>query len=144
MAGRISEEFIEELRMKNDIVSVVSPYVELKRRGRYYVGLCPFHNEKTPSFTVYPDTQSFYCFGCGAGGEIVNFTRRIENIDFIEAVKSLADKCGMAMPEDGYDDSLIQKRKRVYDMNREAAKFYHEYLLSPKGKTGLDYYRSRG
>ena len=89
MAGRISEEFIEELRMKNDIVSVVSPYVELKRRGRYYVGLCPFHNEKTPSFTVYPDTQSFYCFGCGAGGEIVNFTRRIENIDFIEAVKAL-------------------------------------------------------
>lgn len=144
MAGRISEEFIEELRMKNDIVSVVSPYVELKRRGRYYVGLCPFHNEKTPSFTVYPDTQSFYCFGCGAGGEIVNFTRRIENIDFIEAVKSLADKCGMAMPEDGYDDSLIQKRKRIYDMNREAAKFYHEYLLSPKGKTGLDYYFSRG
>lgn len=144
MAGRISDEFIEELRMKNDIVSVISPYVELKRRGKNYTGLCPFHNEKTPSFTVYPDTQSFYCFGCGAGGEIISFTRRIENIDFVEAVKSLADKCGMAMPEDGYDDSLVQKRKRVYDMNREAARFFHEYLLSPKGKTGLDYYRSRG
>lgn len=144
MAGRISDEFIEELRMKNDIVSVISPYVELKSRGRYYMGLCPFHNEKTPSFVVYPDTQSFYCFGCGAGGEIISFTRRIENIDFVEAVKSLADKCGMAMPQDGYDDSLLKKRRRVYEMNTEAAKFFHEYLMSPKGKVGLDYYFSRG
>lgn len=144
MAGRISDEFIEQLRMQNDIVSVISPYVELRRRGKNYVGLCPFHNEKTPSFTVYPDTQSFYCFGCGAGGEIISFTRRIENIDFIEAVRSLADKSGMAMPEDGYDDSLIQKRRRVYEMNREAARFYHDYLMSPKGKTGLDYYFARG
>ncbi len=144
MVNKISDEFIEELRMKNDVLSVISPYVELKKRGRTYVGLCPFHNEKTPSFTVYPDTQSFYCFGCGAGGEIVNFTRRIENIDFVEAVKLLADKCGMAMPEDGFDDSLIQKRRRIYDMNREAARFYHEYLLSPKGKRGLDYYLARG
>lgn len=144
MPGRISDEFLEELRMKNDIVSVISPYVELKRRGKNYTGLCPFHNEKTPSFTVYPDTQSFYCFGCGAGGEIISFTRRIENIDFVEAVRSLADKCGMAMPQDGFDDSLIEKRKRVYEMNREAAKFFHEYLMSPKGKAGLDYYISRG
>lgn len=144
MAGRISDEFLEQLRMQNDIVSVISPYVELKRRGKTYVGLCPFHNEKTPSFTVYPDTQSFYCFGCGAGGEIINFTRRIENIDFYEAVKSLADKCGMPLPEDGFDDSLTKKRQRVYDMNREAAKFYHEYLFTPKGKTGLDYFLSRG
>lgn len=144
MAGRISDEFIEQLRMQNDIVSVISPYVELKKRGKNYVGLCPFHNEKTPSFTVYPDTQSFYCFGCGAGGEIISFTRRIDNLDFVEAVKSLADKCGMAMPQDGYDDSLVQKRKRFYDMNTEAARFYHEYLLSPEGKKGLDYYLSRG
>lgn len=144
MAGRISDEFLEQLRMQNDIVSVISPYVELKRRGKTYVGLCPFHNEKTPSFTVYPDTQSFYCFGCGAGGEIINFTRRIENIDFYEAVKSLADKCGMPLPEDGFDDSLTKKRQRVYDMNREAARFYHEYLFTPKGKRGLDYYLSRG
>ena len=144
MAGRISDEFIEQLRMQNDIVSVVSPYVELKRRGKTYVGLCPFHNEKTPSFVVYPDTQSFYCFGCGAGGEIINFTRRIENIDFVEAVKSLADKCGLAMPEDGFDDSLVEKRKRVYEMNKAAARFYHEYLFSPKGKIALDYYISRG
>lgn len=144
MAGRISDEFLEQLRMQNDIVSVISPYVELKRRGKTYVGLCPFHNEKTPSFTVYPDTQSFYCFGCGAGGEIINFTRRIENIDFYEAVKSLADKCGMPLPEDGFDDSLTKKRQRVYDMNREAARFYHDYLFTPKGKKGLDYYLSRG
>ncbi len=144
MAKRISDEFIEQLRMNNDIVSVISPYVELKRRGKNLIGLCPFHNEKTPSFTVYPDTQSFYCFGCGAGGEMISFVRRIENIDYIEAVKSLADKCGMAMPEDGYDDSLIIKRKRVYEMNKEAARFFHQVLISDEGKTALNYYLSRG
>lgn len=144
MAKRISDEFIEQLRMNNDIVSVISPYVELKRRGKNLIGLCPFHNEKTPSFTVYPDTQSFYCFGCGAGGEMISFVRRIENIDYIEAVKSLADKCGMAMPEDGYDDSLIIKRKRVYEMNKEAARFFHQVLMSDEGKTALNYYLSRG
>lgn len=144
MAKRISDEFIEQLRMNNDIVSVISPYVDLKRRGKNLIGLCPFHNEKTPSFTVYPDTQSFYCFGCGAGGEIISFVRRIENIDYIEAVKSLADKSGMAMPEDGYDDSLIIKRKRMYEMNKEAAKFFHQTLISEEGKTALNYYLSRG
>lgn len=144
MAKRISDEFIEQLRMNNDIISVISPYVELKRRGKNLIGLCPFHNEKTPSFTVYPDTQSFYCFGCGAGGEMISFVRRIENIDYIEAVKSLADKCGMAMPEDGYDDSLIIKRKRVYEMNKEAARFFHQVLMSDEGKNALDYYLSRG
>lgn len=144
MAKRISDEFIEQLRMNNDIVSVISPYVDLKRRGKNLIGLCPFHNEKTPSFTVYPDTQSFYCFGCGAGGEIISFVRRIENIDYIEAIKSLADKSGMAMPEDGYDDSLIIKRKRMYEMNKEAAKFFHQTLMSEEGKTALNYYLSRG
>ena len=144
MAKRISDEFIEQLRMNNDIVSVISPYVDLRRRGKNLIGLCPFHNEKTPSFTVYPDTQSFYCFGCGAGGEIISFVRRIENIDYIEAVKSLADKSGMPMPEDGYDDSLIIKRKRVYEMNKEAAKFFHQILMSEDGKVALEYYLSRG
>lgn len=145
MAGkRISDEFLQQLREKNDIVSVISPYVDLKRRGKNLVGLCPFHNEKTPSFTVYPENQSFYCFGCGAGGEIIAFTRRIENLDFYEAVKSLADKCGMSMPEDGFDDSLIVKRKRIYEMNKEAAKFFHETLMSEKGRVALDYYLKRG
>ncbi len=145
MAGkRISDEFLEQLRANNDIVSVISPYVELKRRGKNLVGLCPFHNEKTPSFTVYPDSQSFYCFGCGAGGEIISFTRRIENLDFYEAVKSLADRSGMAMPQDGYDDSLVIKRKRMLEMNKAAAKFFHETLMSEQGKTALSYYLSRG
>ncbi len=145
MAGkRISDEFLEQLRANNDIVSVISPYVELRRRGKNLVGLCPFHNEKTPSFTVYPDSQSFYCFGCGAGGEIISFTRRIENLDFYEAVKSLADRSGMAMPDDSFDDSLIVKRKRIYEMNREAAKFFHQTLMSEKGKVALDYYLKRG
>lgn len=141
---RISDEFLEQLRANNDIVSVISPYVELKRRGKNLVGLCPFHNEKTPSFTVYPDSQSFYCFGCGAGGEIISFTRRIENLDFYEAVKSLADRSGMSMPEDGYDDSLIIKRKRMLEMNKAAAKFFHETLMSDQGKVALNYYLKRG
>lgn len=145
MAGiRISDEFLEQLRANNDIVSVISPYVELKRRGKNLIGLCPFHNEKTPSFTVYPDSQSFYCFGCGAGGEIISFTRRIENIDFYEAVKSLADRSGMAMPDDGFDDSLIVKRKRIYEMNKAAARFFHDTLMSEEGKPALNYYLSRG
>lgn len=145
MAGkRISDEFLEQLRANNDIVSVISPYVELRRRGKNLIGLCPFHNEKTPSFTVYPDSQSFYCFGCGAGGEIISFTRRIENLDFYEAVKSLADRSGMSLPEDGFDDSLIVKRKRMLEMNKEAARFFHETLMSDKGKTALDYYFKRG
>lgn len=145
MAGkRISDEFLDRLRANNDIVSVISPYVELRRRGKNLVGLCPFHNEKTPSFTVYPESQSFYCFGCGAGGEIISFVRRIENLDFYEAVKSLADKSGMAMPEDGYDDSLLVKRKRIFEMNKEAARFFHETLMSEQGKTALNYYLSRG
>ena len=145
MAGkRISDEFLDRLRANNDIVSVISPYVELRRRGKNLVGLCPFHNEKTPSFTVYPESQSFYCFGCGAGGEIISFVRRIENLDFYEAVKSLADKSGMAMPEDDYDDSLSVKRKRIFEMNKEAARFFHETLMSEQGKTALNYYLSRG
>ena len=145
MAGkRISDEFLEQLRSNNDIVSVISPYVELRRRGKNLVGLCPFHNEKTPSFTVYPDSQSFYCFGCGAGGEVISFVRRIENLDFYEAVKSLADRSGMSMPEDGFDDSLIVKRKRIFEMNKAAARFFHETLMSEQGKTALNYYLSRG
>ena len=109
--ARFSDEFLNELRMRCDIEQVISPYINLKRRGKNLVGLCPFHNEKTPSFTVYPDSQSFYCFGCGAGGEAIGFIRRAENLDFTEAVKYLCDKSGMVMPSDGYDDSLSKKRK---------------------------------
>lgn len=141
---RLSDEFLSELRLRCDIEDIVSGYVQLKRRGKNLVGLCPFHNEKTPSFTVYPENGSFYCFGCGAGGEVVSFIRRAENLDFVEAVRFLCDKVGMTMPTDGFDDSLSQKRKRIYEMNREAARFFHECLLSEKGKTALEYYKNRG
>ena len=142
--ARFSDEFLSELRMRCDIEQIISSYVPLRRRGKNLVGLCPFHNEKTPSFTVYPETESFYCFGCAAGGEVISFIRRIENLDYVEAVRFLCERAGMNMPEDGYDSSLAQKRKRMYEINREAARFFHEYLFSPEGKAGLDYYKSRG
>lgn len=141
---RFSDDFLSELRMRCSIEDIISGYVQLKRRGKNLVGLCPFHNEKTPSFTVYPENESFYCFGCGAGGEVVSFIRRIENLDFAEAVNFLCDRVGMVMPSDGYDDSLAQKRRKIYDMNREAAKFFHECLISEKGKPALEYYLNRG
>lgn len=141
----LSDSFLQELRMKTDINDIISTYVSLKRRGNTYVGLCPFHNEKTPSFTVYPDTQSFYCFGCGAGGDAVGFIRKIENLDYIDAVKSLAQRAGMQMPDDNsYDDSLAKKRRRILEINRATAKFYHSYMLSDEGKAGLNYFLNRG
>lgn len=138
------DSFLDELRMKNDIESLIGSYVNLRRNGRTLKGLCPFHNEKTPSFTVYPDTQSFYCFGCSAGGDAITFVRRAENLDYMEAVKFLADRAGMSMPEDGYDDTLVKRRRRIYEMNRETARFYHKCLLSEQGKTALNYYLGRG
>ncbi len=104
---RFDDAFLQELRMRCDIEQIIGAYVPLRRRGRNLVGLCPFHNEKTPSFTVYPENQSYYCFGCGAGGEVINFIRRIENLDYVEAVRFLCDRAGMVMPSDGYDLSLI-------------------------------------
>ena len=91
---RLSDSFLEQLRANTDIESVISPYVNLRRRGKNLVGLCPFHNEKTPSFTVYPENGSFYCFGCGVGGDVITFVRRMENLDYMEAVKQLADRAG--------------------------------------------------
>lgn len=106
----LNESFLQELKFKTDIEDVISGYVSLKKRGSTSVGLCPFHNEKTPSFTVYNDTQSFYCFGCGAGGDAVTFIKKIENLDYIDAVKLLAQRAGIQMPEDvSYDDSLSKK-----------------------------------
>ena len=141
---RLSDAFLEELRAKVDIESVISPYVRLKRRGKNLVGLCPFHNEKTPSFTVYPESGSFYCFGCGAGGDVISFVRRIENLDYMEAVKMLADSAGMALPEEGYDDSLAKRRRAILEANRAAARFFHSQLFTPEGRVGLDYFLNRG
>lgn len=141
---RLSDSFLEQLRMNTDIESVISPYVNLRRRGKNLVGLCPFHNEKTPSFTVYPENGSFYCFGCGVGGDVITFVRRMENLDYMEAVKQLADRAGMALPEDGYDDSLAKKRTAVLGANRAAAKFFHSQLFTAQGRQALDYFLGRG
>ncbi len=140
----INERFIQDLQEKVDIDQVISSHVNLKRRGKTLVGLCPFHNEKTPSFTVYPDTRSFYCFGCGAGGDVISFVRRIENLDYIEAVKAVAQIAGMSMPEDGYDDTLSKKRMRLLAANREAARFFNACLMDEKNRPALDYFLKRG
>lgn len=140
----ISESTINEIKYRNDIESVVSPYVSLKRRGKNLIGLCPFHNEKTPSFTIYPESGSFYCFGCGVGGDIFTFTKLIENLDYIDAVKLLAERSGIAIEENDYDDSISKLKERIFAVNRETAKFYHEYLMSENGKWALDYLLGRG
>lgn len=142
--ARFSDDFIQQIRDHNDIESVIGSYIDLKRRGKNLVGLCPFHNEKTPSFTVYPETASYYCFGCGAGGEVINFIRNIENLDFTEAIKLLADRAGLKLPDTDYDDSASKMRRRIYEANREAARFYHETLFTEQGKQQLDYLLGRG
>lgn len=142
--ARFSDEFLAELRMRCDIEQTISSYTQLKRRGKNLVGLCPFHNEKTPSFTVYPESQSFFCFGCGAGGEVISFIRRAENLDYAEAVRLLCDRAGMVMPSEGFDNSLAIKRKRMYEINKEAAKFYHSCLFKEEGNAGLEYWKNRG
>ena len=140
----LPDSFIEELRYRSDIETVVGSYVRLKRRGKNLLGLCPFHNEKTPSFTVYPENQSFYCFGCGVGGDVITFVRRAENLDYIEAIKLLADRAGMKLPEDGVDDRTARLKTRILELNRESARFFHSQLSTPAGRRGLDYLRARG
>lgn len=140
----IPHEVIEEIKYRNEIESAISQYVNLKRRGKNLVGLCPFHSEKTPSFTVYPENGSFYCFGCGVGGDVITFTGLIENLDYIESVKLLAEKSGVTLPQDGYDDSMQKLKNRIYDINRETAKFFHTHLMSDGGKWALSYLLGRG
>ena len=141
---RFSDEFLSEVRDRNDIVDVVSPYVDLRVRGSLATGLCPFHNEKSPSFTVYINTQSYYCFGCGSGGDVITFIKNIENLDYKEAVTMLAERSGLALPADGYDDGIAKMKRRILDANRDAARFFHSNLFTPEGKTGLDYFLGRG
>ena len=140
----IPEDVINEIKYRNDIETAVSQYVKLKRRGKNLVGLCPFHSEKTPSFTVYPENGSFYCFGCGAGGDVLTLTGLIENLDYIESVKLLAERSGVTLPQDGYDDSMQRLKNTVYDINRDTARFFHSYLMSQEGKWALDYLLGRG
>lgn len=140
----IPEDIINEIKYRNDIETAVSQYVNLKRRGKNLVGLCPFHSEKTPSFTVYPENGSFYCFGCGVGGDVFTFTGLIENLDYMESIKLLAERSGISLPQDGYDDSLQRLKKKIYDINRDTARFFHSFLMSPGGKWALDYLTGRG
>ena len=140
----LSEDFLYQLRLGNPIEDVFSSYTSLKKHGSTSKCLCPFHSEKTPSCTVYSDTQSFYCFGCGAGGDVISFIKRIENLSYIEAVRFLAERAGITMPEnDGRSDESARKKARTYEINREAAKFFFKYLLSGPDKRGLEYFKER-
>lgn len=141
---RLSEDFIRTLRDNNDIISVAQSYVTLKRSGNSYKCCCPFHAEKTPSCTFSPDKQLFHCFGCGAGGDVITFIRRIENLDYMDAVRFLAQRAGMPMPEDNGDNGSSQKRRMLYEIQREAGRFFHQNLFSEDGAAGLDYLRRRG
>ena len=141
---RLPDSFLQELKDRNNILDVVSGYVNLKRSGRTMSGLCPFHGEKTPSFHVTAEQGYFHCFGCGAGGDVITFIRKIENLDYIDAVKFLAQRAGMELPEDGRDEAAAHIRGRIYEANRETARFFHRCLYSEEGKNALAYLRGRG
>ena len=136
--------FIQQLKQYSDIERIISGYVPLSRKGRNLSGLCPFHSEKTPSFFVYPQTQSFYCLGCGAGGDVITFIRRIENLEYMEAVRFLAEKCGLTVPDSQQEDERAVQRRRILEINREAARFFHAQLMSEQGKQAYDYLTRRG
>ncbi len=141
------DEIIEEVRTRNDIVDLISGYVKLQRRGSSYFGLCPFHNEKSPSFSVSPGKQMYYCFGCGAGGNVFTFLMEYENYSFPEAVKALADRAGVALPEMEYSQEARRARDEknaVLEVNREAAKYYYYLLRTPEGAPGMEYLKKRG
>ena len=139
-----NDEFLYALRNANPIETVMGSYVNLIRRGRNFVCSCPFHSEKTPSCTVFPDTQSFYCFGCGAGGDVITFTMKAENLDFLEAVRLLAERSGLQIPENNSrDDRYAKRRTRIYEMNRIAANYFYKNLISGNNKAGLQYFYNR-
>ncbi len=138
-----SEDFLREVRDNNDIISVAQSYVELKRVGSRYTCKCPFHSDDSPSCTFYTDTNSFFCFGCHAGGDVITFIRLIENLDYPEAVRFLAQRAGLSLPEDKADGSDVLRRK-LYEMNRTAGRYFHEQLFSPAGSRGLEYLKRRG
>jgi DNA primase len=139
----LPETFLLELKARSDIAEVAANYVNLKRSGRNMVGLCPFHSEKTPSFNVYPENGSFYCFGCGAGGDVITFVRRIENLDYLEAIRFLAQRAGLQVPENNVDDGMAKLKARILEINRETARFYNQMLNSPEGAAGIDYLQDR-
>ena len=144
---RYTDEVIEDVRERNDIVDVISQYVKLQKRGSNYFGLCPFHNEKSPSFSVSRDKQMYYCFGCGKGGNVYTFLMEYENFSFQEAIKALADRAGVKLPEAEYSREEREeqdKRSRLLEINKEAAMYFYSRLRSPAGQVGLRYLKGRG
>lgn len=144
---RYSDEIIEEIREKNDIVEVISPHVQLKKKGNSYFGLCPFHNEKSPSFSVSPGKQMYYCFGCGEGGNVYTFLMRYENDTFQEAVSILADRAGIKLPEAEYTEEEKKNnnlKNTLFQINKEAATFFYHQLRSEQGREGMEYFKNRG
>lgn len=141
-----SDEIIEEVRSRNDIVDVISQYVRLQKKGSSYFGLCPFHNEKSPSFSVSRDKQMYYCFGCGAGGNVFTFIMEYENYTFLEALRFLAERAGIELPEEEYSKEAKERadlRVTLLEMNKLAAKYFYAQLKSPGGKVGYEYLRKR-
>lgn len=140
----LSEDYLHRLREANDILSAFSMYVNVKKSGRNYACNCPFHSEKTPSCVIYVDTQSFYCFGCGAGGDVITFTRQIENLPYLEAVKLLAQRAGLELPTENREDAMRSRmRMRVLEINRASANFFYKQLISGQDKSGLQYFHQR-
>ena len=142
---RYSDEIIDEVRQTNDIVDIISQYVHLKRSGRNFFGLCPFHNEKSPSFSVSPDKQIFHCFGCGVGGNVFTFLTKIEGISFVEAVQTLAERSNIQLPtlENNVDSAREELKSKVFKVNEFAAQYYHENLYKPESKIAQEYIKKR-
>lgn len=142
-----SEELVEEIRSKNDIVGVIGSYIRLQRKGSNYMGLCPFHNEKTPSFSVSGAKQMYHCFGCGVGGNVFTFIMEYENYTFVEALKYLAERAGIQLPEQEYSEEAKRQsdlRSRLLEVNKQAAKYFYYQLISPRGNVALEYLKKRG
>ena len=140
------EELVEEIRNRNDIVPVISQYVKLTRKGGGYFACCPFHNERTPSFHVDPSRQTFHCFGCGEGGNVIGFLMKYENLTFPEALKRLADRAGIALPEreaTQEEKEQATRRSRLLAANKEAAIYFVHQLKTPQGACALEYFRRR-
>src|SRR5690625_240708 len=148
MGNRIPEEIIEQIKVTNDIVDIIGEYVQLNKRGKNYFGLCPFHDEKTPSFSVAPDKQIFHCFGCKKGGNVITFLREIENFTFLQAIQLLAERSGVQLPEFSYQQGHSEVDKEQADIlvaYEWLMRFYHHLLkFSKEGKLALKYLKDRG
>ena len=142
---RYSDEIIDEVIRSNDIVEVISQYIHLKRSGRNYFGICPFHNEKSPSLSVSPEKQIFHCFGCGVGGNVITFVRKIEDIGYRESIQLLAEKANITLPtiQNDLESRKDELRAKVYKVNSYAAEYYHKRLYTPDAKLGQEYVKKR-